>query len=87
MPFMPTKTEKVLFDIFSEFMIVLDNYERLDEDDIVKFMENVSATFNTLEPNVLSGYKAYLKTEIERENARGAVERANTLEGLKGFVD
>ena len=49
---MQTKTEEVLFDIFNEFMIVLDHYERFDEHDLVKYMENVSATFKTLDPDV-----------------------------------
>jgi hypothetical protein len=84
---MQTKTEEVLFDIFNEFMIVLDHYERFDEDDLVKFMENVSATFKTLEPDVLARYKAYIKTVIDRENERGASERASTLEGLADAVE
>ena len=84
---MQTKTEEVLFDIFNEFMIVLDHYGRFDEDDLVKFMENASAMFKTLEPDVLARYKANLKTKIDRENARGASERADTLEGLADVVE
>jgi hypothetical protein len=84
---MPTKTEHVLFEIFSEFMIVLDLYERLDDDDLVKFMENVSAKFITLDRDVLDRYKAYLKTAIEHENERGAFERASSLEDLTDLVD
>lgn len=84
---MPTKTEQVLFGIFNEFMIAIGDYGRLDEDDIVKFMENVSAQFATLDRDVLDRYKAYLKTEIEHENARGAFQRANSLEDLTDLVD
>jgi hypothetical protein len=41
----------------------------------------------TLDRDVLDRYKAYLKTEIEHENARGAFERANSLEDLTDLVD
>ena len=84
---MPAKTEQVLFEIFSEFMVVLDLYKRLDEHDLVKFTENVSATFITLDRDVLDRYKAYLKIEVEHENARGAFERANSLEELIDIVE
>ena len=84
---MQTKTEEVLFDIFNEFMIVLDHYERFDEHDLVKYMENVSAMFKTLDPDVLARYKAYLKTRIDRENTRSASERVSTLKGLADVVE
>jgi hypothetical protein len=84
---MLTKTEQVLFEIFNEFMIAIGNYERLDDRQLVKFLESASATFTTLDRDVLDRYKAYLKTEIEHENARGAFERASSLEDLADLVD
>jgi hypothetical protein len=84
---MPTKTEEVLFQVFNECMIALGNYERLDDRNLVKFMESVSATFITLDREVLDRYKAYLKTAIEYENTRGTFERANALEDLTDLVD
>jgi len=84
---MPSKTEQVLFDIFNEFMIAIGDYERLDDDDLVKITKNVSAKFTTLDRDVLDWYKAYLNTVIEHENARGAFARANSLEELTDLVD
>ena len=80
------KTEEILFNVYSEFMIFAELYEKLDQDQVVTFMENVSASFSELDPDALNRYKAYLKREIEREKARGALERTNVLENLSdGF--
>ena len=80
------KTEEILFNVYSEFMIFAELYEKLDQDQVVTFMENVSASFSELDPDALNRYKAYLKREIEREKARGALERTNVLENLsEGF--
>ena len=68
-------------------MIVLDHYELFDEHYLVKYMENVSAMFKTLDPDVLARYKAYLKTRIDRENTRSASERVSTLKGLADVVE
>ena len=80
------KTEEILFNVYSEFMIFAELYEKLDQDQVVTFMENVTASFSELNPDALNRYKAYLKREIEREKARGALERTNVLENLsEGF--
>ena len=80
------KTEEILFNIYSEFMIFAELYERLDQDQVVTFMENVTASFSQLDPDALNRYKTYLKNKIERERARGAVERASVMEDLsEGF--
>ncbi len=80
------KMEEILFDIYSEFIIFAELYEKLSSHQVVTFIENVTASFSELDPDALKRYKAYLNNEIERERARGAVERANVLENLyEGF--
>ena len=79
---MLTKTEQVLFETFNDLMIFAELFERFDEDDVVKFEENATATFSMVEPDVLEKYREFLKKEIERERARGAFERADVLDGL-----
>jgi hypothetical protein len=80
------KTEDILFDIYSEFMIFAELYESLSDHQVVTFVENITASFCELDPDTLNKYKAHLKREIEREKARGAVERARVLEDLsEGF--
>jgi hypothetical protein len=76
------KTEEILFNVYSEFAIFAELYEKLDQDQVVTFMENVTASFSELDPDALNRYKAYLKHEIERERARGAMERTTVLENL-----
>jgi hypothetical protein len=76
------KTEQVLFETFNNLIIFAELFERFDEDDVVKFEENATATFSTLDPDLLERYREFLKKEIERERARGAFERANILDGL-----
>lgn len=79
-------TEKVLFSVYSEFMIFAEIYKTLDQDQIVTFTENVAAEFSKIDPDVLARYELYLKGEIERENARGAEERASALQNIvEGF--
>jgi hypothetical protein len=80
------KTEEILFDIYSEFIIFAELYETLSSHQVVTFMENVTASFSELDPDALNRYKSYLSNEIKREKARGAVERATVLENLsEGF--
>ena len=80
------KTEDILFDLYSEFIIFAELYETLSDHQVVTFMENVTASFSELDPDALNRYKTYLKNEIDRESARGAVERARVLEDLsEGF--
>jgi len=80
------KTEEILFDVFDEFMLLAELYEKLSPHQIVTFMENVSARFCELDPVILDRYKVYLRNQIEREKARGAEERATVLEKLsEGF--
>ena len=80
------KMEDILFNVYSEFIIFAELYEKLDQDQVVTFMENVTASFSEVDPDALNRYKAYLKYEIEREKARGALERTTVLENLlEGF--
>jgi hypothetical protein len=76
------KTEEILFDIYSEFIIFAELYEILSSHQVVTFMENVTASFSELDPDALNRYKRHLGNEIKREKARGAVERAAVLENL-----
>ena len=76
------KTEEILFDIYSEFMIFAELYESLSSHQVVTFMENVTASFSELDPDALDRYKSYLSNQIKREKARGAKERATVLENL-----
>ena len=78
------KTEEILFDIYSEFIIFAELYETLSAHQVVTFMENVTASFSELDPDALKRYKSYLGNEIKREKARGAMERATVLENLSG---
>ena len=39
------KTEEILFDIYSEFMIFAELYETLSSHQVVTFIENVTASF------------------------------------------
>ena len=52
------KTEEILLDTFNEFMVFAELYDKLDPDQVVTFMENVSARFCELDPDVLDRYKA-----------------------------
>lgn len=76
------KTEEILFDVYSEFMIFAELCETLSSHQVVTFMENVTASFSELDPDALNRYKTYLTREIEREQARGALERMTVLENL-----
>jgi hypothetical protein len=69
------KKEEVLFDIFNEFILLAELYEKLSSHQVVTFIEDVSARFSELDPDVLNSYKIHLEDQIKREKARGATER------------
>lgn len=73
------ETEKVLFQIFSELVILSEIYESLDDDQIITISDTVNFIFSELPPQVIDRYKAFLKASIEREETRGAFARASAL--------
>lgn len=54
------KTEEILFDIYSEFMIFAELYETLSSHQVVTFIENVTASFSELDPDALNRAIIYL---------------------------